>query len=57
MMGTYAIIANGIVVNIILWDGESDWAPQDGQIAVPVPDDVFVDISYVFDGGVFSPPN
>lgn len=36
-MSKWAVVKNGVVVNIVLWDGENDWEPEDGQIAVPIP--------------------
>lgn len=36
-MSKWAVVKNGVVVNIVLWDGENDWGPEDGQIAVPIP--------------------
>lgn len=26
----YAVVSNGVVVNIAVWDGESEWKPTDG---------------------------
>jgi hypothetical protein len=38
-MSRYAIVENGTVINVMLWDGDIDnWAPPDGQTAVEVPD-------------------
>ena len=33
---TYAVVddATNIVVNVVLWDGEAEWAPPDGCTAV-----------------------
>ena len=30
----HAIIENGVVVNVIEWDGQSEWSPPDGTQAV-----------------------
>lgn len=30
-MQTYAIIENGSVTNVAIWDGETDWTP-DGEL-------------------------
>jgi hypothetical protein len=27
----YVVIEGGVVVNVILWDGETPWAPAPGQ--------------------------
>lgn len=33
----YAVIdPSGLVVNVILWDGVSEWQPPDGHQAVPL---------------------
>ena len=34
---TYALIANGKVVNTIAWDGVSSYNPGDGVTMVPLP--------------------
>ena len=35
----YALInANGLVVNVSLWDGETEWQPPEGITVVKVPD-------------------
>lgn len=26
----FAVVENGIVVNVVLWDGETDWQPPEG---------------------------
>lgn len=53
----YAIVANGVVVNIIVWDGDtSTWQPPQGSTAVAIPDGTFVNIGYLYDGTSFSAP-
>lgn len=38
----YAILnAEGICINRILWDGESDWQPPEGCTAVADPDNTY----------------
>jgi len=32
---TYAHIVNGKVVNVSLWDGESDWTPAEQVVEIP----------------------
>lgn len=39
----YAVVRDGIVENVVLWDGESDWASPDGA-------------SLVLDGGQVASP-
>ncbi len=43
----YAVVNNGVVVNIAVWDGESEWKPTDG-IAVPAEEGV--GIGWLYDG-------
>jgi len=34
-MQRYALLdSSGVVTNIVMWDGETDWSPPEGQIAV-----------------------
>jgi hypothetical protein len=49
----YALIANGKVVNVVLWDGQSMWQPPAGVEVVLLDgqDEVGIDWDYV--GGVF----
>lgn len=30
----YVVVRDGIVENVILWDGEADWTPPEGTTAV-----------------------
>jgi hypothetical protein len=32
---TYAHIIDGVVVNVSLWDGESDWTPAEETVEIP----------------------
>lgn len=50
----YAIIENGIVTNIVIWDGGSEWTPPTDAIAVPIPPSAFVSIGYAYSEGAFS---
>jgi hypothetical protein len=51
----YAIIDNtGLVVNVILWDGESEWQPPEGYQAVELTDGA--GIGWTYADGVFTPP-
>lgn len=51
----YALIRNGIVENVILWDGVTNWEPGDGLVAIPCPDWVSIGWSRSHDGA-WSPP-
>lgn len=59
-MKEWAVIKDGMVVNTILWDGESGWVPDDDQIVVEIPDvpegEQHAGISWTYSGGVFTPP-
>jgi hypothetical protein len=54
---TYALVENGVVVNTILWNGDTDsWQPPTGQIAVLVkPQDGPVSIGWSYNGTTFTP--
>ena len=54
-MARYAIIENGIVQNITLWDGDTEtWSPPEGQEAVLATDEATVGSTYA--DGIFTPP-
>lgn len=54
-MGNYCVIdiASAIVINVIIWDGESEWSPPDGCIAVP---SAVAGIGWTYKEGEFTPP-
>ena len=56
MSGQYAVIDSaGKISNIVLWDGESDWQPQEGFTAVAcIAGECFMGGSYI--DGTFFPP-
>lgn len=57
-MGTYAIVENSIVQNVVVWDGNTeDWQPPAGTSAVEVTDvtgPAFIGGDY--ENGKFSAP-
>lgn len=55
-MAAYAIVRDGIVENIVEWDGESDWQPPTGSQAIPVPTETNAGIGSTYDGTTFSAP-
>jgi hypothetical protein len=56
-MNNYAIVENGLVVNVIVWEGnESTWQPPAGTQAILVPENVSVSIGYTCNGTTFSAP-
>ena len=55
-MNRYAVVdPENKVVNIILWDGASQWAPPDGHIAVAT-EEKFCDIGWTHSNGDFIKP-
>ena len=53
-MTRYAIIENGVVGNVALWDGATEWADAAG--AIPLPEDSPVGPGYTYDGTAFTAP-
>ena len=49
----YAIVKNGIVENVILWDGVSDWTPPAGPTLVS-DSDAKAKIGGTWNGTVFA---
>lgn len=51
----YAMIKNGVVENISLWDGDTTrWQPPEGVLTIPAPDNVGV--GWTYDGETWSKP-
>lgn len=57
-MKKWAVVENGLVVNTILWDGESDYRAGKSQELIEISDlDNNACIGWVYSDGVFySPP-
>lgn len=53
MNNNYAVIINGVVANVVVWDGKSEWIPPEGE-TVPLADNGGIGWSY--SDGRFSPP-
>lgn len=53
-MTRYAMIRDGQVVNVILWDGEADWTPDPDFTVIDCPDEV--GIGWTWDDGFIPPP-
>lgn len=55
---TFALVADGVVINTIVWDGDSShWKPPSGQVAVPVnEEEKAVSIGWHYDGARFIEP-
>lgn len=53
-MALYAVVENGIVTNIVTWDGATPWSPVSGE-AILVEDSA--GIGWTYSGGKFINPN
>ena len=53
MNNIYAVVENGVVINVIVWDGQSEWKPVTGE-AVSCPSQVGID--WLYDGRNFRQP-
>ena len=49
----WAVIDGGLVVNTVVWDGESDWTPPEGTTLVSLADHPHVGIGWDFVDGEF----
>jgi hypothetical protein len=54
-MKQMAHIQDGLVVNVSVWDGESDWTPQ-GEV-VEIPEGEIVGIGWSYLDGKFTAPD
>lgn len=53
MTDRYVLIEGGVVIGSALWDGKSDWAPEQGIQAVP---SETADVGWTYAGGKFTAP-
>ena len=53
-MSTYAILSAGTVTNVIVWDGNEPYAPDEGSTVLSVPPEV--GIGWTFDGDTWIAP-
>lgn len=53
MDNVYAVVDAGIVINMAIWDGESDWTPESG---VALLTNGLVCIGWRYSNGEFTPP-
>lgn len=57
-MPTYAIIENGLVVNIVIWDGVTSFVPPSGKILIQIQDGTYTGPGATYVNGAFGdPPN
>jgi hypothetical protein len=53
----YAIIENGVVSNVVIWDGNTEaWQPPSGCTVAVVQEGQAVSIGWTYDGTSFSTP-
>lgn len=53
----YALVKDGVVVNIVVWDGSDSWEPPSGTSAVAVTDQTGpAYIGGTYSGGAFTAP-
>lgn len=56
MAERWAMIKDAVVINVCLWDGDTNtWRPPEDIEMQPAPDDV--GIGWGWDGSAFTPPN
>jgi hypothetical protein len=48
-MNRYAIVLDGVVSNIIVWDGVAVWSPPVGSVVVALDADQPCDIGWTYD--------
>lgn len=53
MNNVYAVVDNNVVINVIIWDGISEWKPEAGNL-VPLNGDA--GIGWTYSDGVFTAP-
>ncbi|MEI9696181.1 hypothetical protein [Atlantibacter hermannii] len=53
-MSICAIVKNNTVIDMVLWDGETEWSPEDGAA---VPAEEYVGIGWLYKDGVFTNPD
>lgn len=54
-MPNFAVVENGKVINIVVWDGVTEWKPDSGE-AIIAPDGVGVGVGWLYADGVFTAP-
>lgn len=52
----WAIVIDGVVDNIVLWDGSSAWSPEKEAQAVQLAEGQECGIGWTYDGTTFSEP-
>jgi hypothetical protein len=52
----YALVSNGVVQNMILWDGQEPYEMPSGTDAIHVGENDYVGPGFIYDGEKFTPP-
>ena len=55
-MDTFVVVVEGVVVNRVVWDGETPWAPPAGAEVIQTDDPAAV-IGATYDGETFTAPD
>ena len=56
MVKRFAVVKNNIVENVIVFDRDPQWDPENNEIFVEVTN-IFVDLGFIYnEDGTFSPP-
>lgn len=53
MKNAYAIVKDGVVINMVVWDGKTEWEPEEGEA---IKADNFAGIGWLYDGKKFTAP-
>lgn len=56
MSSVYAVIENGVVANLIVWDGKASWSAPVSAVTIQVPTGSVAGIGSTYSGGAFSAP-
>lgn len=51
----YAVVRDGMVENVIRWDGEAEWSPPEGADLVAL-GEAAIGPGYTWDGAAFTAP-
>lgn len=56
MMQNYAVVNAGLIVNVIVWDGITEYVLPEWMTVVAIPPDSLAAIGWSWDGSSFSSP-
>lgn len=52
----YAIVEDGVVTNIVLWDGIAEWKHPGQAIDASAKENEFIGVGWTYDGEAFKAP-